>query len=172
MEISFDGLEKLIVQLEGLHGSIENVAHTGMLQGATIVQGAAKKLCPVNDGNLRNSITVEEQSDKEISVNANAAHAIFVEFGTGAKGDPKVSHTTKKQWFVPADKINPASAKRYRLRRIDKVENGQVVQSWYILRPQKPQPFMIPAVTQSRARVKSRIASLLRKAIKEARNNA
>ena len=172
MDIELQGLDSLLKQLETLHGSIQETAHKGLLQGASIIQGDAKKLCPVNDGQLRNSIVVDDVSQSEVGVVATAAHAIFVEFGTGAKGDPKVAHTTKKQWFVPAGKINPNSARRYHFRRVDKKENGQIIQSWYIVRPQKPQPFMVPAIVQSKERVKNRMVSILKKSIKEAKENA
>ena len=172
MEIEFQGLESLIKQLENLQGSIGETAHEGLLQSAAIVQGDAEKLCPVNDSNLRSHIVVDDVSQSEVGVVATAAHAIFVEFGTGAKGDPKVAHTTKKQWFVPVAKINPGSAKRYHFRRVDKKENGQIVQSWYIVRPQAPQPFMAPAIVQSEERVKKRMASELSRALREAKENA
>lgn len=41
----------------------------------------AKRLCPVDEGNLRNSITFV-QDDLSVTINVNANYAAYVEFGT------------------------------------------------------------------------------------------
>ena len=54
------------------------------------VQAAAKLLCPVSQGELRNSIrsSVQRVDDRVVgAVYTNKAYAPYVEFGTGPKGE-------------------------------------------------------------------------------------
>ena len=57
--------------------------------GIKTVQAEAKSLCPVHDGELRDSIyTTVENSDGSIrgTCYTNKSYAAYVEFGTGPKG--------------------------------------------------------------------------------------
>lgn len=51
-------------------------------------EGYAKKLCPVDTGNLRNSITHEvNEDDLEAVIGTNNEYAVYVELGTGVYAD-------------------------------------------------------------------------------------
>jgi phage gpG-like protein len=77
---------------------------------------------------LKQSITstVEENS---VMVGTNVGYAPNVEFGTGAKGDPSVAHTTKKQWTY--------------------YSGGH----FYTTSGQVPQPFLVPALKNSKEKI-------------------
>lgn len=45
-------------------------------------EGYAKQLCPVDTGNLRNSIAHEMRSENTVAVGSNVHYAPFVELGT------------------------------------------------------------------------------------------
>lgn len=63
--------------LDGVSERIKN----GILNGAYLVSETAKSLCPVDTGELRDSISVS--SDGNIAtVSTNTDYAAFVEFGT------------------------------------------------------------------------------------------
>lgn len=71
-----------------------------------VAEGYAKKLTPVDTGNLRNSIT-HKVDDKEPSVHigTNAEYAAYVELGTGkykegggGRPDPWVYQDEKGRW--------------------------------------------------------------------------
>lgn len=165
MRIAFDGTQ-LYAALSALEASASSAAmQTALNAAAAVVQGSAKRLCPANDGQLRNSIVVAHEPDGGTVVAATAAHAIFVEFGTGYRGNPAVAHTTKKQWFVPVSAINPADARRYHFRKVAVGRAGG--KEFYIVRPQRPQPFMAPAATQSASAAQKRFAATLRKQIQQ-----
>jgi HK97 gp10 family phage protein len=83
----------------------------------------AKQLCPVDTGNLRNSIT-HEVDDSELAcyVGTNVEYAAYVECGTGHYATTG-GGTTKDSWVYQDDFGN-----------------------WHRAYPQKPQPYLKPAV--------------------------
>ena len=98
MDIRIEGSERLIRILQGLTTETDGAIERGMEKGAKIMQGSIKKRVPVDTGQLRNSISVEKIDKCKYAIGTNVEHAIFVEFGTGTKGDPKVPHTAKPYW--------------------------------------------------------------------------
>lgn len=63
-----------------------------------LIQQTAQGYCPVDTGNLRDSIktTVEETAATvKGTVSTDVSYAEFVEYGTGLRGDPSVPHTDK-----------------------------------------------------------------------------
>ena len=81
-----------------------------------VAEGYAKKLCPVDTGNLRNSIThvVDEQEPAAI-IGSNNSYAAYVELGTGkyAEGGggrptPWVYQDAKGNWhYTRGNKAKP-----------------------------------------------------------------
>lgn len=85
-----------------------------------VAEGYAKKLCPVDTGNLRNSIThtVTDVNEQAAYVGSNAEYAAYVELGTGvfypggrqtpwvytdAKGNTHLTHGQRaKPYIKPA----------------------------------------------------------------------
>lgn len=98
MDIRATGTEQLLRKLQRLTTETDGIIETGMGKGAKLMQGSIKKNVPVDTGALRNGISVEKIDRCKYAVGTNLDYAIFVEFGTGPKGDPKVPHTTKKHW--------------------------------------------------------------------------
>lgn len=82
-----------------------------------VAEGYAKKLCPVDTGNLRNSIThtVTDNGERAAYVGTNSEYGVYVECGTGiyypggrqtpwvyqdAKGDWHLTHGQRAQPFI------------------------------------------------------------------------
>lgn len=75
----------------------------------------------VNTGALRASVETEdgynsftERPSKgtiSVGIRTDVSYAIFVEYGTGPKGDPEVPHTEKPFWIYPTGKVDPATGK-------------------------------------------------------------
>lgn len=68
-----------------LYGPSGGVARDMMRRGRR-VENQAKRLCPVDKGQLRGSITtelVEQNGTIEVRVGTNVAHAVWVHEGTG-----------------------------------------------------------------------------------------
>ena len=87
--------------LKGLSDAVER-ALTRMGLSA---EGYAKKECPVDTGNLRNSITNEvRSSEKAVYIGTNVEYAAYVELGT--------TRTKAKPYLKPAAANHSAVYKR------------------------------------------------------------
>lgn len=79
-----DVLKKLDALGERIQKDVKNEVNASALN----IQSGAKRLAPVNLGQLRNSIYLKEQNVDNgfvFTVGSNASYAPFVEFGTGGK---------------------------------------------------------------------------------------
>lgn len=147
IEYQIHGSAELLAKLKALGGDVDKAVESGLLNGAKSVQSVAKQLCPVDTGQLRNSIVTEKEDKLTVSIETNAEYAVYVEFGTGLKGDPTVPHTSKEKWVYCDDK-------------------GR----FFTTSGQKPQPFLTPALRLSENTVKKRFESAIKKAIRERSN--
>jgi HK97 gp10 family phage protein len=83
------GLDELLATLSGLGGDIRQACYKGIIRGAKTIQKNAKLLCPVDTGQLRNSIKTRGEIKQDIikaQVYTNSGHSAYVEFGTGQRG--------------------------------------------------------------------------------------
>ena len=85
-----------------------------------LAHGYAVEECPVDTGNLRNSIAFRVLDD-EMQLGAGAGYAPYVEMGTGSANVP--GGTTKPRW-------------RYQ----------DALGNWHWGYPQPPRPFIKPAI--------------------------
>ena len=86
-------------------------------------EGYAKDLCPVDTSALRNSINHRVDSGEPAAyVGTNQSYAAYVEFGTG-QYSATGGGTPKSHWVYMGD-------------------DGE----WHIGKPQKPKPYLKPAV--------------------------
>lgn len=77
--------------LKGLSDAVERA----LTRIGLSAEGYAKKECPVDTGNLRNSITNEvRQSEKAVYIGTNVEYAAYVELGT--------TRTKAKPFLKPA----------------------------------------------------------------------
>ena len=93
----------------------------GLKKVGLVAEGYAKKLCPVDTGNLRNSIThtIDEQEPAAI-IGTNNEYAAYVELGTGIHAEGGGGRPTP--WVYQDAKGN-----------------------WHMTHGNKPQPFLKPA---------------------------
>lgn len=99
--MAIEGLDALMQKLDSMQGNSTAVLKIGVGRACKRIQAEAKANCPVDTGRLRASIVTDVQTDGKAvigTVGTNVGYAPCVEFGTGAKGDPSVAHTDKKQW--------------------------------------------------------------------------
>lgn len=94
----------------------------GLEKCGLVAEGYAKKLCPVDTGNLRNSIThVVDEGEPAEYVGTNNEYAPYVELGTGKYAEGGDGRPTG--WAYQDAKGN-----------------------WHYTHGQKPQPYLKPAV--------------------------
>lgn len=88
----------------------KNEMHSAALRAlekcGLVGEGYAKKLCPVDTGNLRNSIThTVNESELAAYIGTNSEYGAFVELGTGkyypgGRQTPWVYQDAKGQWHL------------------------------------------------------------------------
>lgn len=123
-----------IINLNKLNDKLDNLSTDTIKRAITksclLVEEVAKKECPVDDGQLRQSITSEIVSDTEGAVGTNVFYAPYVHQGTGiyaVNGDGR-----KTMW-------------RYQDAK------GE----WHSTVGQKPNPFLERALDQSTEDIKN-----------------
>lgn len=144
--IEIKGLDSLLAKLDGI--ADDSLIDKGIARTASLVQDQAKLLSPVAKGeaggDLRDSIKVSKVKDRTAEVYTNCDHAIFNEYGTGTKGDPEVSHTTKKSWtYMGTD--------------------GQ----FHTTHGMEPRPFMRPAAKAGEEQMEGIFGALIRKELEK-----
>ncbi len=138
------------------------------------VRNTAVLLCPVNHGELRQSIRTEvKQEAKGIRgvCYTNNEHAAYVEFGTGPNGEashegisPNVQPTyTQHGWWFPGDDVPPADGDLYHWPKSES-EDGHV---FYYTNGQAAQPFMYPALKMNENIIKANLSTALKAEIKK-----
>lgn len=171
-----DGLDKLMRKFEGL---ARNVADDNLERGVAnqmkIVQADAKLNCPVNNGELRQSIKTMTEREVRHKVTGtcytNKAYAVYVEMGTGPKGDadhagisPAVSPAyTLEPWWIHESQIDADVAEQYHWFYID-TDEGR----FYKCSGQAASPFMYPALKNNEDRVTKNLKNYIAKKIREA----
>lgn len=94
----------------------------GLEKCGLVAEGYAKELCPVDTGNLRNSIThVVDEEEPAAYVGTNNKYAPYVELGTGVYAEGGGGRPTG--WAYQDEKGD-----------------------WHYTHGQKPQPYLRPAV--------------------------
>ena len=154
IRISVEGLSAVEQALSSLgEDMIPNVTE-GMEQGLARIVREAKKLCPVDTGELRGSIRAEVNKDASAvtgTVGSSKEYAVYVEMGTGDKG--RESYRTGG-WFVP-------------LKKTEMIEDTIVKESngfWTTGQPARP--YLWPAWKANREKV---LASIRRAVLKGVR---
>lgn len=112
-----------IINLDKLNYKLEILANLdiskALNKACLVVENEAKRLCPVDTGDLRSSITHEVNNDVGI-VGTNKEYAPYVEYGTGIFAVEGNGRDTP--WSYQDDEGN-----------------------WHTTIGQKPQPFLEPA---------------------------
>ena len=136
------GIAELITKLNSLGVNVTDVLEKSIAKNVKLVQAEAKTLCPVDLGDLRNSISTKvEKSSTGVKgvIFTNSDHAAYQEFGTGQRGSESPSP--------------PKSDADLSYR-----------EDWTGI---KAQPFLYPALKNNEYKVRDKVRKDLQKAIKE-----
>ncbi len=131
-------LDKLQNKIDKLNKLILDDA---LEEACILVENDAKRLCPVDTGQLRSSITHEIEDNVGV-VGTNVMYAPYIEYGTGLFS----SLGTGRQ-----DRWSYQDAK------------GE----WHSTIGQRPQPFLHPALEQNRKKVKEFIQMTIESEVKK-----
>ncbi len=136
------GLDSLIRRLQSVRNDSGRIIDRGLLKAGEKIRGRAVLLCPVDTGELRNSIRVQKTAPLTAAVGTSLEYAPYVEYGTGTQGDPAVPHTSKDSWSWQDEEGN-----------------------WHTSHGQPAQPFLRPAVKEDE--IYSTVAEEIRRAIND-----
>lgn len=125
MAVKVEGIEELLVELEGM--ADEGTMKQALGKAGAVVERAAKQKAPKDSGALKRSIT-SEVDGLTCTVFTPLEYAPYVEYGTGlfAEGGGRKD----VPWKYQDDEGN-----------------------WHTTSGQHPQPFMRPALDESREKV-------------------
>ena len=74
---------------EQVTSAMKSAVEAALEEIGIVAEGAAKRLCPVDTGRLRNSITHALMGDDSVAIGTNVEYAIYVHEGTSRhKGVP------------------------------------------------------------------------------------
>lgn len=146
----------MIIGLDKLRRQLDNLSVTDMIRPTNkaigLVQSNAKRNVQVDSGELRESIytDVYQQGNHVIgSCFTNKAYGIFVEFGTGPKGQanhegisPEVSVAySQSPWWIHESQIDKETAEKYHWFYIDTPQGR-----FYQCTGQPARPYLYPAI--------------------------
>ena len=132
------GVDSLINKLKQIN--IQSV-NKGLEKSGLLVEGTAKELCPVDDGQLRQSINSKVIDNKNASIGTNVEYAPYVHQGTGIYA--KNGDGRKTPWSY-------------------KDEKGE----WHTTRGQQPNPFLERALDSNRDKIIKIFQEEIRRAVK------
>ena len=81
--VSLSGMKELEGKLNKLTTALKEDVSNEINASALKIENQAKRLAPVNFGQLRNQIALTKDSELTYTVAANASYSAYVEFGTG-----------------------------------------------------------------------------------------
>lgn len=115
MNVQFTGNSKEVLE------AMQQAAVRALEKCGLTAEGYAKKLCPVDTGNLRNSITHKlDDGEPTVYIGSNAEYAAYIELGTGVYAETGGRQTP---WAYKDAKGN-----------------------WHMTHGQRAQPYLKPAV--------------------------
>lgn len=119
-----------------VYKELESACQRALEKCGLVGEGYAKKLCPVDTGDLRDSIThMVSDSEKAAYIGTNSEYAVYVECGTGI--------------YYPGGRQTPCTYQ-------DK--NGD----WHLTHGQRAKPYIKPAVADHVDQYKKIIESELK----------
>lgn len=171
---SIIGLKELMSKCVNISDKVANEYLLEALKSGTlVVRDAAVMLVPVNHGELRHSIRRSHERLEDGArgvVYTNKEYASYVEFGTGPKGEenhagisPNFTPTyTQTPWWIHESQIDAQTAEKYHWFYIE-TPDGR----FYQVTGQPAQPFLYPALHDTKDEVVNKVGRYLAKKIKE-----
>lgn len=168
--VNLNGLKDIQDALKSIDGKLKQDVGDEINASALKILTDAKRLAPVNFGQLRNQISLVQESQLTFGVESKASYSPYVEFGTG----PQVS--------VPADFTSYAAQFQgkkggkfkdfvdtltlwVKRKGIGDGKNDKglafVIARSILLKGMRPQPFLIPSYETEKPKLIQRLKKLL-----------
>ena len=155
IEIKIKGDKEIIMKMENLSSGLKNMLVGNMWTFTKQIQQKARRLVPVDTGDLRESIeNIVRTTDKDITgiVGASQPYAAHVEFGT------------RPHWIPLKDEEKSAAFRKWCKKR---GLNPYLVARAIAKKGTKPHPYLIPAFEQLKQRVINSFKLLIERELKK-----
>ena len=168
--VNLQGIKEVQEALKNIDVSVKKDVSNEINASALKIQNDAKRLAPVNFGQLRNGIQLEKVSDLTFSVESKASYSPYVEFGTGGRVSVPADFQAYAQTFKGGkggkfkDMVEALTlwVKRKGIGNGKNDKGLAYVIALNILRKGlRPQPFLIPAYEKEKPQLIKRIKDLL-----------
>ena len=152
--VSLSGMKELEGKLNKLTTALKEDVSNEINASALKIENQAKRLAPVNFGQLRNQIALTKDSELTYTVAANASYSAYVEFGTGPQVSVPADFTSYAQQFKgkSGGKFKDMVEALTLWVKRKGVGNGKndkglayVIALSILRKGMRPQPFLIPA---------------------------
>ena len=168
--VSLSGIKELEGKLKNLTTALKVDVGDEINASVIKIENQAKRLAPVNFGQLRGSIAHSKDSELTYSVAANASYSAYVEFGTGPQVNVPADFKSYAQQFKGKsggkfkDMVEALTlwVKRKGIGNGKNDKGLAYVIALSILRKgMRPQPFLVPAYEMEKPKLIQRLNKLL-----------
>lgn len=172
--VTFDiaGFDKLYKKFEAISNKSKVEIKNEFNASALKIQRDAKRLAPVNFGQLRNSIYLKETGGNNnfiFTVGASAKYAPYIEFGTGGKVSIPSNYQSyamqfkgkKDGTFKQMIEALTLWVQRKGIGGKNDKSTAYLIARSILQKGIRPQPFLIPAFEQEKPKLIKRIKTLL-----------
>jgi len=168
--VSLSGMKELEGKLNKLSTALKEDVGNEINASALKIENQAKRLAPVNLGQLRGSINTDRINELTYSIAANASYAPYVEFGTGPQISVPADFASYSQQFKgkSGGKFKDMVEALTLWVKRKGVGNGKndkglayVIALSILKKGMRPQPFLIPAYEMEKPKLIQRLNQLL-----------
>lgn len=108
----------------------------------------------VDTGRLRASVGADNneiivrgsKTSVTMGIDCPVEYGIFIEYGTGPKGDPAIPHTSKEKWYQHNPDYQGEPGKNNDPRNVEAFGQTFTIPEFIVRYAQHPRPFMRPAL--------------------------
>ena len=168
--VNLRGLDAVQKALSKLDTNLKKEVSNEINASALKIQSSAKRLAPVNFGQLRNGIALIRDNDLTFTIESKASYSAYVEFGTGGKVSVPADFTAYAQQFKGQkggkfkDMVD-ALTLWVRRKGIGNGKNDKgvafVIARSILQKGLRPQPFLIPSYENEKPKLIQRLKKLL-----------
>jgi HK97 gp10 family phage protein len=167
--VSLSGMKQLEGKLDNLTTALKEDVGNEINASAIKIQNQAKRLAPVNLGQLRGSIDKDRINELTYSVEAKASYAPYVEFGTGPQASVPADFASYAQQFKGKSggkfkDMVEALALWIKRKGIGNGKNDKglafIIALSILRKGMRPQPFLIPAYEMEKPKLIQRLNKL------------
>lgn len=168
--VRLDNLKGIQDSLKGIDKKLRQDVGDEINASALKILTDAKRLAPVNFGQLRNQIALEPINDLTFAVEAKASYSPYVEFGTGPQVNVPPDFTSYAAQFKGKkggkfkDFVD-ALTLWVKRKGIGDGKNDKglafVIARSILLKGMRPQPFLIPSYEMEKPKLIQRLKKLL-----------